>query len=283
METKLRAIILTHGGAEAVLERLLSVECIEVAGIFMEAVKPRRRSFREKLKRAIRYHGYFGVAKKFGVSLVRTFSGSNGHGDGLDQSRRRLAEVAETAGIPVHFVDDYHSQESISLMRAANPGLGVVFGANILKESVFKIPRLGSINLHQGLAPYYRGGPPVFWELFNGERELGLTVHFVEAKVDSGDIVMRTTVPLDYDYAYGLNFDAFISDFRRGLRDRCAQLVANAARAIAEGRANPVPQDITLGHRYRLPTIKEKKELRRLLRQRLRQGLVVAERTEAQC
>ncbi len=81
---------------------------------------------------------------------------------------------------------------------------------NIIKESVFSIPRFGSINIHQGLAPIYRGGPTVFWELFNGENEIGITVHFVAPKVDTGDIILQKTLPLEYDFSrYELNFENF--------------------------------------------------------------------------
>jgi methionyl-tRNA formyltransferase len=157
-----------------------------------------------------------------------------------------------------------------------------VLGTNILKEPVFKIPRLGSINVHQGLAPFYRGGPPVFWELFNGESEVGLTVHFVEAKVDTGEIILQETVPLYYDYSYGLDFESYIADYRKQLIDRCARLVADAVRMIADGTATTRPQDVSLGKRYRLPIKREKDELRRRLRARRATGAAVSQNASAE-
>jgi methionyl-tRNA formyltransferase len=159
-------------------------------------------------------------------------------------------------------------------MRATRSDLGVVYGTNILKESVFAIPRLGSLNLHQGLVPFYRGGPVLFWELFNGEREVGVTVHTVAAKVDAGEIVAQETLPLDYDYeAHGLDFESFIERFREErMRALSARLVAEAVRMIAEGTARARPQDLSLGRRYRLPTKSEKDELRRRLRRRRREA-----------
>jgi len=153
-------------------------------------------------------------------------------------------------------------------MRAANADLGILLGTNILRESVFKLPRLGSINLHQGLAPYYRGCPAIFWELYNGEREIGITVHFVESKVDTGDIILQRTVPLEYDYRYESDFEAFITDYRQRLVVPCANLIADAVQMIADGNEARHPQDCSLGKRYRLPIKKEKDELRRRLRER---------------
>jgi folate-dependent phosphoribosylglycinamide formyltransferase PurN len=267
---RLRVIVLTYGGAELAITRLIETECVEVVGIFVETDIIHRRGLREKVKRSIRYDGYAVTVSK----LARRLLGMEGvYDEGIKAiagSRDRLREIGQEYGVPIHFVADYHSEDSMALMREANADLGVVLGTNILKESVFKIPRLGSINLHQGLAPYYRGCPPVFWELFNGEREVGLTVHFVEPKVDTGDILLQRAMPLEYDYSFGLDYEKFIADYRRKLVTPCASLVTEAVRMIAEGRAAPRPQDASLGKRYRMPVKKEKDELRHRLRGRRR-------------
>ena len=265
---ELRLILLTHGGVEIAFQRLLALDCAKVVGIFIETDTRRRVGLREKVKRSIRYDGYTATVAKF----ARTLLGKRASDDAsaVESSRDSLREIAEAHNVPIHFVSNYHSEDSIALMRAADADLGVILGTNILKASVFKIPRFGSINVHQGLAPYYRGCPAVFWELFNGEREVGLTVHYVESKVDTGEIVLQQTVPLEYDYSFGTDFDAFIASYREGLIGRCAQLVADAVRAIAEGTALPRSQDTSLGKRYRLPVKKEKDELRRRLRERRR-------------
>jgi folate-dependent phosphoribosylglycinamide formyltransferase PurN len=265
-KNKLRLIVLTHGGIETALKRLLALDCAEVAGVFIETDTVRRVGWREKIRRSVRYDGYAATLMKLARPLLRS-RGADAT-VAVASSRDSLRAVAEAHGVPVHFVNNYHSPEAIALMREADADLGVVLGTNILKESVFKIPRLGSINVHQGLAPYYRGCPAVFWELFNDEREVGLTVHFVETKVDTGKIVMQETVPLEYDFSYGEDFDAFIDDYRKRLVGRCAQLVADAVQALAEGTAVLREQDISLGKRYRLPVKGEKDEMRRRLRAR---------------
>lgn len=269
-DNRLRVIVLSHGGCELALEKLSALECAEIAGVFVETDIVRRRGLREKLVRSIRYDGYLASAAKLTRALFGLGSNTAEEIKSLSDSHERLRAIAEARGIPLHFVANYHSDSSRALMQAANADLGVVLGTNILKESVFRIPRLGSLNLHQGLAPYYRGGPSVFWELCNGEREVGLTVHFVASKVDTGDIILQRTVPLDYDYSYQLDYEAFIEAYRRKLRIPCANLVADAVSAIAEGTAAPRPQEPGLGKRYRLPVKKEKDELRRRLRERRR-------------
>jgi folate-dependent phosphoribosylglycinamide formyltransferase PurN len=273
-DKKFRVILLTHGGAELVLERLLALEGVEVAGVFVETEVTPRRGWREKLRRSVRYDGWAATAWK----LAGQLSGRRAGADSalVAAARDATREAAEAAGVPVHLVNNYHTDESVALIREARADLGVVYGTNIIRESVFGLPRLGSINLHQGLAPLYRGGPPVFWELYNGEREVGLTVHFVAAKVDTGEILLQETVPLAYDDAHGDDFDTFIEGYTAGLRARSAELVARAVEMIAEGTHEARPQDTSLGKRYRLPTKREKDELRRRLRARRREAAAAA-------
>ena len=269
-QKRLRVIALTHGGSELAVTALAALECVEIAGIFVETDTIRPRGLRERTLRSIRYDGYAATAAKIvrkGVGISRTGDDDLKRlADSVDLLRRMAAELT----VPFHLVSNYHLDDSLELMRAANADLGVLLGTNILKEPVFSIPRLGSINLHQGLAPLYRGGPSVFWELYNGEREVGLTIHSVAPKVDTGDIILQRTLPLEYDYSYGLGFEQFIEDYRRNLRLPCANLLAEAVRMIAEGTAQPKSQDPGLGTRYRLPVKKEKDKLRHLLRERRR-------------
>lgn len=262
----MRVILLTHGGADLVIERVAALENVEIVGVFIETITAPKRGMVEKLKRSFRYDGLSGTAAKF-------LPARKGRDAAASQSvPDRTREAARKLGIAVTEVENFHSNESLELLRAADADLGIIYGTNIIKESVFSIPKLGSINLHQGLAPKYRGGPPVFWELFNGEQEVGLTVHFVAPKVDTGDIVLQKKFPLEYDPAFGLDFETFIAKYRADLREDSARLVAEAVAGIAADKFERTLQDIALGKRYRLPTKKEKDALRRRLKARLSRG-----------
>ena len=61
----------------------------------------------------------------------------------------------------------------------------------ILKPSLLAIPRIVAANFHASLLPAYRGKHPVFWALRNGERSAGLTVHVMQAGLDTGDILFQ--------------------------------------------------------------------------------------------
>ena len=265
----MRVILLTHGGAELVLAELNKLKNVELVGVFLETATTPKRSFKEKLKRSAKYDGYLETAKKLFAKILRTKTSSEEDEVLIKNSRELTVETAKKFGVKVYSVDNYHSESSLELMRNANADLGIIYGTNIVKEIVFSIPKLGSINLHQGLAPFYRGGPPIFWELFNDEKSVGLTVHFVATKVDTGDIILQKNVPLDYDFTFGTNFEPFLDNFRNTLRKDCAEMVAAATNLISNGDFPRIKQDISLGKHYRLPIKSEKDEMRRRLQKRI--------------
>jgi peptidoglycan/xylan/chitin deacetylase (PgdA/CDA1 family) len=89
-------------------------------------------------------------------------------------------------------VEDIHSPQTLAAVNAFTPDLGLSLAAPILRRSLFALPRLGTVNLHKGKLPDYRGMPPAFWELWNDESIVGCSVHWVDDKLDSGDLVCAT-------------------------------------------------------------------------------------------
>ncbi len=264
----MRIILLTHGGSELLIEQLVRLENIDIVGVFIEDVIAPQRSFFEKFKRSLKYDGYFTTFNKMILRYLPVKTSSEKELELISDLRQQTEDIAARHSIPVIRVHNYHSEESIELLQQSNADIAVIYGTNIVKEIVFSIPKLGSINLHQGLAPNYRGGPSIFWELFNDEKEVGLTVHFVASKVDTGDIILQETVPLSYDFSFDTNFELFLDKFRLNLKSACASLVSKAVKMIETGDFPRIKQNINLGKRYRLPLKSEKNELKRRLKAR---------------
>jgi len=90
----------------------------------------------------------------------------------------------------------------------------------IMKKELFSIPRYGTLNLHPGLLPYNRGKHSSFWNLIE-ETPYGVTLHFVDAGIDTGDIVFQTEIKKDwtdtgkslYDKAISEILNLFISNY----------------------------------------------------------------------
>jgi methionyl-tRNA formyltransferase len=173
------------------------------------------------------------------------------------------------AGVPHLRFEDFHDADCLAALRALKADLGVVAGTYILREEVFSIPRLGCINLHSGKVPDYRGAAPGFWELYNGERQVGITIHRVTARVDAGAILLQEVFPLDP--APPGDPLAYVEEYRRAvLRPNGVRLLARAVAAIADGSITDRPQDSTPARTYRSPDYRAVKELRRRVRARRR-------------
>jgi methionyl-tRNA formyltransferase len=66
----------------------------------------------------------------------------------------------------------------------------------LLPDALLAAAPLGAVNMHPSLLPHYRGRAPINWAILRGERELGLTVHFVDSGVDSGDVIAQRRIAL---------------------------------------------------------------------------------------
>lgn len=157
---------------------------------------------------------------------------------------------------------DLHAPESIEQLRALAPDLGVVFGCYKLRPAVFAIPRLGSVNLHLGRAPEFRGSSPGFYEMLEGVPEVGVTVHRVSETLDGGDILLQETFPLEL--APPGDPVKYLRRYRLGvLVPQGERMMAQVVAAMARG---PVPervQDHTRARTRRHASWRLQRELRR--------------------
>jgi len=140
----------------------------------------------------------------------------------------------------------FSSADSIAFLKGLGPDLGIVYGTGILKKDFFSVPRLGSINIHKRKLPDYRGGGAVgLWELLAGEKEIGITVHKVSEKLDQGEIVAETAVPIhEGDTLVSLKLKADLAG---------DELITRAAGLLAAG-APCRPQVPGAGRLYRDPS-----------------------------
>ena len=92
--------------------------------------------------------------------------------------------------LPVYQPANPNDPAFVAAMQALQPDfLFSCYYRHMLKQPVLDLPRLGALNLHGSLLPRYRGRCPVNWVLVHGETETGVTLHYMEAKADQGDIV----------------------------------------------------------------------------------------------
>lgn len=107
---------------------------------------------------------------------------------------RKLARLSDR----LHFVPDIHKGEVLECVRSLKPDLGLIYSSPILKPELFEIPTCGTLGIHHGKVPEYRGKKTMFWAMYNGEESAGVTIQKVNAGLDTGEIVKVGEVPIGY-------------------------------------------------------------------------------------
>jgi len=244
-------------GIAALMDRLHGAEFMIVVDQPKKTVPQLVRSQWRNLKR----NGWRWVPYQLGDLLgrVRERLGKRGQvpdGPGGAFSLEAIGRAAQLV-----FSNDIHGEAARAQMREFAPDLGIALAAPILKPAVFAIPRLGTLNLHKGKVPEYRGMPPAFWELWHREQEIGCTVHMVEAGLDTGDIVLESSIPV--------RPHSTLRGLQHTLDEIGVRLMAQAAQAVLDGSARRQPQR-SGGTTFRKPTLFQQEVLRKRQRPRPR-------------
>lgn len=151
-------------------------------------------------------------------------------GRGQALSPAPIARLAAELGLPVLRTPDINAES----LPPADVMVVVAFGQKIAPHIVDQ-PRLGSINLHASLLPKYRGAAPINRAIINGETETGNTVIRLARRIDSGDILGQSVVPIMPLETAGELHDRLSEDG--------ARLVLRVLEELAAGTAQPRPQD----------------------------------------
>lgn len=83
------------------------------------------------------------------------------------------------------------NEDFLAELKSLNANLQVVVAFRMLPEAVWKMPELGTFNLHASLLPEYRGAAPINWAIINGETKTGVTTFFIDDKIDTGAIILK--------------------------------------------------------------------------------------------
>ena len=158
-------------------------------------------------------------------------------------TKRKLDEFESSHNIPVVFFQDLNAAGVIHLLRDTKPDLVVFTGGGLIREEVLQLAGAGILNCHSGLLPRYRGMDAIEWPILEGRYDhLGLTVHFMEREVDTGDILRVQQVKLEPGDRLDTIRDRYEPIMSRLLVNTCVEYLA--------GRIHPVPQDTKEGRQY---------------------------------
>ncbi len=122
----------------------------------------------------------------------------------------------------------------VRALAGFSPDIIVVVAFRILPPEIFKLPRLGSINLHPSMLPELRGAAPIVWALINGMTETGVTIFQLERKVDTGGILLQKKAIIKEDDDAG--------SLSERLSETGAGLIIKTLDRLETGTIEPVQQ-----------------------------------------
>ena len=142
-------------------------------------------------------------------------------------------------GIAVYQPVRVKAPDFVDVLRGLAPDLIVVvaFG-QILSKEILSLPPLGCINVHASLLPRYRGAAPMQWAIVRGEKETGVTTMFMDEGLDTGDMLMRETLPITQAMTAAELHDAMM---KLG-----ADVLEKTLFFLSEGTLKRTPQDDAL-------------------------------------
>ncbi|MFW6029434.1 MAG: methionyl-tRNA formyltransferase, partial [Halanaerobiales bacterium] len=144
-------------------------------------------------------------------------------------------KIANQYNLPLYKENNINSKEFIKTIDKINPDLIVSVNFNqIIGKEILSIPKNESINVHASLLPKYRGRAPLNWAIINGEEVTGVTVHYIDEGIDTGDIILQNEIRI--------NEDDYIEDILNKVKEIYPLIVNKAVDQIQKGLVNSIPQ-----------------------------------------
>ena len=142
---------------------------------------------------------------------------------------------AEAHGLPVWQPKKIKEEAFTAFLEEQKPDLMVVvaFG-QILSQRVLDIPPYGCINVHGSLLPRYRGAAPMQWCVIDGEKKTGITTMFMDAGLDTGDMLLQAEFPIGPDTT--------LEEVHDGLMELGAKVLIETLEALSAGTLKRIPQ-----------------------------------------
>ena len=185
----------------------------------------------------------------FEVSAVFTHKDSTVENIWFDS----VAELAASNDIPVFAPANVNNPIWVNKIRKLQPDIIFSFYyRDMIKPAILAIPPKGSLNLHGSLLPKYRGRCPINWVLIHGERETGVTLHYMTSKPDDGDIIAQRKIPITKNDTAKTLFDKTVTTGKKLLdeilpklkRTTIPRTKQNQSRATYFGGRKPTDGEI---------------------------------------
>jgi methionyl-tRNA formyltransferase len=155
-------------------------------------------------------------------------------GRGMKLNESPVKKYATRKGLRILQPEKLKNPDFLNELRSLNADIQIVVAFRMLPESVWNMPPLGTINLHGSLLPQYRGAAPINWAVINGEKETGVTTFKLKHEIDTGNILLQESFPIDENETAG--------DVHDKMKEIGARVLVETVKGIADGSLEERPQ-----------------------------------------
>lgn len=167
-----------------------------------------------------------------------------------------IEQVCAHYRVPVITTQNLNGTEFLDRAKAMKIDLiASVAAPQVFKPALIDLPRLGCINIHNSRLPKYRGMLPNFWQMYNGEKSVGTTVHRINTSLDDGKILLQNETPI----LPGESLDSLI----RRTKIAGAQMMQRVIEDLRAGTAVEIENSRDEATYFTFPTRADVQEFRR--------------------
>ena len=170
------------------------------------------------------------------VAVVTGLDKKQGRGQKLISTPVKI--IAEKLNIPLIQPLNLKDPAFLKQIKSIDADLACVVAFRILPEELLTIPKMGTINLHGSLLPFYRGAAPIQRAIMAGEKETGVTTFFIKKTVDTGNILLQDSLKIDANEDFGSVHDR--------LSELGGDLLLETVRGVNSGNIEERKQDDSL-------------------------------------
>ena len=179
------------------------------------------------------------------VGVVTVADKPAGRGQQLHQSA--VKQYALANNLSLLQPEKLRNEDFIADLTNLKADLFVVVAFRMLPEVVWKLPRLGTFNLHASLLPAYRGAAPINWALINGDTYTGVSTFLINEDIDAGSILLQEQIEIGPNMTFGELHDE--------LQELGAQLTIQTCKSLADSKIIPKIQKPMSGKRALAPKL----------------------------
>lgn len=141
-----------------------------------------------------------------------------------------------------------NSEQTIELFKSSGATVGLSLGNGFISKKVFSIPQYGMINIHHEILPDFQNAQSVIWQIYNGSKHSGYTIHKIDSKIDTGEIIYQQKIPIKLE-----------SNLRKTVSSTVVQIENEAVKGLIEVLENfefyfKFSREQLKGNNYTTPT-----------------------------